>query len=734
MIRRALDEIVVDVITGTLTNLTVRGRENVPGYGPALVVANNVSYLDPFLIARALRRRAHLLVPECYRLHPDLRRFFDVVAAVPVPTGGSVAELHRIYAEAAAWLRDGQVVVMFPEGQISRTGNILPMTRGVEEVARSAGAPILPVHVDMPHPPTMRPGTARGILEHLFGGRIQATISFGERMASATDIAALRLRLKELEADAFAIRREVRSTLARTVVASVRRRWNAPAVADSTGRDLTYGRLLVGAFLLARYLGPDIRGDRVGILLPASVGACLANLAVALLGKVSVNLNFTASRDALLAAQSAAGVDTVITSRAFLERVDPPLPDHRVYLEDVRPALGRVRPAVAYLTLRFMPAFLLRKVTCLDDGDPDATATILFSSGSTGDPKGVMLSHANILANLASCRQLFHTRPDSCFLGSLPFFHAFGLTLTFWFPLSEGVRTVYHPNPMEGKEIGDLCERYGVTILVSTPAFASRYLGRVPAAKFGSLQFGFVGAERLGPQLAAAFRDRYGVDLYEGYGATECAPVVAGNVPAARGPGYHQRSRKAESIGHPIPGVAIRLVHPETGETVGVDTDGVLWVKGPNVMQGYLDDPERTNAVLRDGWYVTGDVVRMDRDGYLRITGRLSRFSKIAGEMVPHGKIEEIIQTYLGESEPVVGVTAVPSDSRGERIVVLHTVPVDPRLLASRMRSDGYPNLWVPRADGFVRVEELPLLPTGKLALGELHERALRHFGFEVPG
>lgn len=733
MISDLLDRVLVDVITGSLVNLRVEGHDHVPGYGPALVVANNVSYLDPFLIQRAIRRKARLLVPECYRLHPDLRRYFDVVGAVPVPTGGSVTELHRVYAQAASWLADGEVVVMFPEGQISRTGNILPMTRGVEEVARAANVPILPVHIDMPHPPSMHPGHGRGIREHLFRGRIPATVSFGRRLPPDSDIAAVRLRLKELEADAFALRDEVVSTLGRTAIGVIRRRWSAPAAADSTGREVTFGRLLVGAFLLARSVGPEIRGERVGILLPASVGACIANLAVALMGKQSVNVNFTSSREAIIAAQEAANVSTVITSRAFLERVDLPLPEHHIYLEDFRKEVGRWRPVVAYLALRFLPAFLIRKLTCQDDGDPEATATILFSSGSTGDPKGVVLSHRNILANLASCRQLFGTRPDDCFLGSLPFFHAFGLTLTFWFPLVEGIRTAYHPNPMEGREIGDLCEKYGVTILVSTPAFASRYIGRVPAAKFGSLRFGFVGAERLGPQLAAAFHEKYGVELYEGYGATECSPVVAGNVPPARGPGYHQRSRKAESIGHPIPGVAIRLVHPETGEEVGVDTDGVLWVKGPNVMQGYLDDPQRTAEVLRDGWYVTGDVVRMDRDGYLRITGRLSRFSKIGGEMVPHGKIEEILQTYLGEAEPVVGVTAVPSESRGEQIVVLHTVPIDPRLLAVRMRADGYPNLWVPRPDGYVQVEELPLLPTGKLALGTLRERALRHFGFEVP-
>ncbi len=721
--------------THRLVDLSTTGRKHVPSDRAVLLVANNVSYLDAFLIEHALGRRMRFLVPSCYRDIPDLAPFYDTIDSVSLPTVGTRAELRRVCDEAVASLRSGTSVCVFPEGQISRTGNLLPFRWPLDTMAAESGVEIVPVHVDMPVRPPLEPGVWRGILAMTRRMPLRAKVSFGQPLPAGTLLTAARPRIRGLEAAAYFDRPMLSKTLPGAFVDAARRCWARKAVADSLGRDLTYGKLVTGAWLMARWLRSRAPEETVGVLLPATAAGAIANVALSFLGKVAVNLNFTASREAMDVAIDRCEIRHVVTSRAFLEKATVDVPAELIYLEDMRRDVSPARLAVTFVRLtlvnllsRIVPG-LLHRTLLEGPQEPTALATVLFSSGSTGIPKGVMLSHRNILANIEAVQQVFRPEPDDCILGSLPLFHAFGLTVTMWLPLCGGHRVAFHPNPMEVKQIGDLCEKHRVTILVSTPAFCSKYTAKIPPDKFGGLRFGFVGAEALKLSLARTFRAKYGVDLFEGYGTTECAPVVAANLPPVRAPGVHQRASKPGSIGQPVPGVEVKVVHPETYEPLQNGQDGLLLVRGANVMLGYLKERERTAEVLRDGWYVTGDVVRLDDDGYLRITGRLSRFSKIGGEMVPHGKIEEIVQDYTEAEDLVVGVTAVPDAAKGERIVVVHAVELNPGEIAMRMRTDGYPNLWIPRTDSYVPVDALPMLPSGKLALGELAAIAERHFG-----
>ena len=317
-----------------------------------------------------------------------------------------------------------------------------------------------------------------------------------------------------------------------------------------------------------------------------------------------------------------------------------------------------------------------------------------------------------------------------CILGILPFFHSFGFTVTLMLPAALGVGVVYHPNPLDARAIGALVRQHGVTFLLATPTFLQAYVRRCLPEDFGSLQFVLAGAEKLPERVALAFEVTFGIRPLEGYGCTECAPVVTVNSRDFRAPGYRQVGGKRGKIGHPLPGVSVRVVDPDTMQPLPLGQPGLLLVQGPNVMKGYIGSPEKTAEVLRDGWYVTGDIAALDEDGFLTITDRLSRFSKIGGEMVPHIKVEEQLHELAGATEQVFVVTGVPDARKGERLVVLHTLTGDQlKHLLGKLSGIDLPNLWIPRPNQFFRVETLPHLGTGKLDLRKVRSLAVQLSG-----
>jgi acyl-[acyl-carrier-protein]-phospholipid O-acyltransferase/long-chain-fatty-acid--[acyl-carrier-protein] ligase len=285
-------------------------------------------------------------------------------------------------------------------------------------------------------------------------------------------------------------------------------------------------------------------------------------------------------------------------------------------------------------------------------------------------------------------------------------------------PAVNGIGVVYHPNPFDTGVIAQLVQNYRVTFLIATPTFLQTYMRRCPPESFGSLQYVLVGAEKLPERVALAFEDTFGIRPLEGYGCTECSPVVTVNGRDFRAPGFRQVAGRRGRIGHPLPGISVRIVDIDTGEPVPAGTAGMLLVKGPNVMRGYLGKPEKTGEVLRDGWYTTGDVAMMEEDGFLTITDRLSRFSKIAGEMVPHIRIEEKLHELANITEQVFAVTSLPDEKKGERIVVVTTLP-DAKLepVLDKLAKSDLPALWKPRPNQFFHVEALPVLGTGKIDL-----------------
>jgi acyl-[acyl-carrier-protein]-phospholipid O-acyltransferase/long-chain-fatty-acid--[acyl-carrier-protein] ligase len=727
----ALLRLLLVLLTHTFYRLKVIGREHVPAQGGALLVPNHVSFVDGLLIMASVDRQVRFVVDAEYFYFPLFRPFLEALQAIPISASGGPRVILRALRDAGRHLDEGELVCIFAEGQITRTGMLLPFRRGLERIIKGREASIIPVSLDRVWGSIF--SRARGRFVTKLPERVPypVTVSFGAAMPRETPIHEVRRTVHELGEAAATIRKAARRPLHHLFVREARRRPFNLAFADAATPRLTRIRALAGAIGLGRALRRRWLDQQfVAVLLPPSIGAALVNLAAALAGRTSVNLNYTAGRTGMESALRQTGARTVVTSRAFIERAKLELPQNvePIWLEEVAASVRGMRRLLALALAVAGPIRMLER-TCGATRRPtlDDVVTVIFSSGSTGDPKGVLLTHFNVDANVEAVAQVFHAQPRDRVLGILPLFHSFGY-LILWFATNHRMGVVFHPNPLDAGMIGSLVQRHRITLLVATPTFLQLYLRRCTPAQFGSLRIVLAGAEKLSERASQAFEDHFGIRPLEGYGTTECAPVIAVSSPDFRAPGFYQPGSRRGFVGQPLPGVSVRIVDPDSFENLPPDTPGMLLVKGPNIMQGYLGREDLTAEVMRDGWYVTGDIALMDEDGFIRITGRLSRFSKIGGEMVPHGRIEEALHEVAGISTQVFAVTAVPDARKGERLAVLHTLKEErlPEIL-SRLEGSGLPNLFIPRLDQFVKVEAIPLLGTGKLDL-----RAIRRIATEA--
>jgi acyl-[acyl-carrier-protein]-phospholipid O-acyltransferase/long-chain-fatty-acid--[acyl-carrier-protein] ligase len=654
--------------------------------------------------------------------------------------------LHSLHIASDA-LRNNEVVCIFAEGQITRTGQMLPFRRGLERIMKDVPVPIVPVNLDGVWGSIFSFARGRFLWKVPHHIPYDVTVSFGKPMPPTSTAIEVRAAVQELQAVAFEMRKPHMKTLDRAFVHTARLHPRQFFMADGKTPRVSFASALGKTVFIARRLRNQV-GDQpmIGMLIPPSVGGALANYALMLSGRVPVNLNYTAPNDVIASCAQQCGIDVVITSRAFLDRFpNMIIPGRTVLLEDAL-AAPRISEKLAALALAWLlPTGLLKRALGaqrIPREDPagehglpasdqraaaprggraarmDQLATVIFSSGSTGDPKGVLLTHFNIMSNISQVCQVFMLGGRDKILGILPFFHSFGFTAGLWLPAVHGVGVVFHPNPLDAQVIGALVEKYQVTFLVATPTFLQAYMRRCKPESFGSLQYVLVGAEKLQERVALAFEDQFGIRPLEGYGCTECSPIVAVNGKDFRAPGFRQVAARRGKIGHPLPGVSVKIVDIDTGQPVPPGTAGMLLVKGPNVMRGYLGKPEKTAEVLHDGWYTTGDIALMEEDGFLSITDRLSRFSKIGGEMVPHILIEEKLHELADSTEQVFAVTAVPDEKKGERIVVVHTLTAAQLApVLEKFAQCDLPALWKPKPSQFVHVDAIPILGTGKMDL-----------------
>jgi acyl-[acyl-carrier-protein]-phospholipid O-acyltransferase/long-chain-fatty-acid--[acyl-carrier-protein] ligase len=502
------------------------------------------------------------------------------------------------------------------------------------------------------------------------------------------------------------------------------------AFADSTGTSLTYGQTLLRALVLGRVLAREWgTAQHIGLFVPPTVPAAVANVSASLWGKIPVNLNYSASQAVVDSSIDQCGITHVLTSAKVLDRFKITPKGTLILLEDIPKKVRLTDKIWAAMVAKLVPLTAMGPfVRGLRNESLDATATVIFTSGSTGDPKGVVLSHRNILSNVRQVDEHVHLKPEEVLLGILPFFHAFGFTVTIWTALCLGKKVVYHFNPLESKMIGKLCEQHKVTLLVGTPTFMRFYLKNCEPRQFQSITHLILGAEKLKPELARDIEEGLHIEPLEGYGCTELSPVVAVNVPreVEMPDGRTIHGNRVGTVGQPVPGTSIKTVDPDTKADLPAGTEGMIAVKGPQVMGGYLNQPEATAKVLQNGWYFTGDLGYVDADGFLKVTDRLSRFSKIAGEMVPHMGVESAIMEAAGVDEHHLAVTGIPDPKHGERLCVLFTdLGISPAELQKRLAASPCPKVWIPSPRDFIQVEEIPITSTGKVNLRQVKEIAL---------
>ncbi|MEO7931683.1 MAG: AMP-binding protein [Chthoniobacterales bacterium] len=703
--------------------VTIQGLGNLPRTGGVLLVPNHLTYVDAVVLQLACPRPVRFLVHRTIYDIPALNLVFRWIKAIPI------SETHAKDAIrlASEKLTAGEVVCIFPEGELSRSGTLLKLKKGFELIARRAGTPVVPVWLDRLW------GSIFSFKGGLFFRKMPTripypvTVSFDVPIpAEKADVAHVRERLLILGEAAYQARKELRGHLGRACIAGLKRKMGDVSVIDGSNHStLTRGMLLAVGIALSRHLKRRYPASRIAIVLPPSKGAVVANLATMLADKVPVNLNLTAGRASLESAIARGEIEVAITARLVQRKFEqipwPKDPRKVIYLEELLPKL---KPQIIFWRIfaAILPTRFLAWCIDLPAIGDHREAVLLFTSGSSGEPKGVALSHRNLLANVAQFSSMLNLAPRSTILASLPFFHSFGCTVTLWYPLIEGLRSVTFPSPLETAKNIELIEKYRVNLLVSTPTFLRGYIRKAKPEQLRSIELLVTGAEKLPSELATAFEAALGLPVLQGYGLTETSPAVSTNLhdPKPSRPGDSiQPSNRPGSVGKLLAGQAIRITDPETDAPLSLHDTGMLWIKGPNIFSGYLNDPVRSAEVLTpDGWFRTGDLARMDDDGFLFIEGRLSRFSKIGGEMVPHETVESTIAGTLdidpsGDRKLAIG--SIPDEVKGEALVLLTTVPIDASELRKRLNDAGIPNLWIPKI--ISQVEKIPVLSTGKLDL-----------------
>src|SRR5262245_2404976 len=590
--------------------LRVYGRDNLPRHGGALLVPNHISWIDGILLMLTSSRPIRMIAwAPNIEARPWIKRMAKVFGAIPIDPlkPKMIVTAFRTAREA---LQQGDLVCIFPEGGLTRTGQVQAFTPGLMKILEGSDAPVIPIYL-------------QGLWGSIFSFKGEkffwkwpeklpypVSVHFGVPIRHADDVFAIRQAVLELGSKATQQSMKSTTTVTQDFIRLCKRRKRQPKIADSTGAKLTGGDTLLRALivrrLLRRILAPDER--YIGLLLPPSVPGFLGNMALALDCRISANLNYTVSSEVMNACIKQAGIRHVITSRRFMEKMDFQLDAKLIYLEDLKDQPTAADKAICYLQSYFLPAAVIDAVLGLKKVHPDDVLTVIFTSGSTGVPKGVMLTYANVGSNVTAIDQVVHLRDTDVLIGILPFFHSFGHTITVWGVASLDIQGAYHFTPLSAKQVGKLAAEHKGTILLATPTFLRMYVRGCEPRDFSTLDVVVSGAEKLPKELSDEFEKKFGVRPVEGYGTTELSPLVSVNIPPSRSINNFQTDRKEGTVGRPVPGVTAKITDLDTGEELSAGKPGMLWIGGPNVMKGYLDQPEKTAEVLDRGWYKTGDV------------------------------------------------------------------------------------------------------------------------------
>lgn len=720
-----------------LYKIDVIGFERLPKTGGVLLLGNHISWIDWAMIQIACPRPVRFVmlrsIYEQWYLKPVLKFF----GTIPISSGNSKESLEQVNAR----LKAGEVVCLFPEGAISRTGSLGLFHTGYERAVEGVEGSIVPFYLhglwgsslSRANSEKLRRNTARGL-------RRGVTVCFGSPQSMQIKAVELKQKIFELSYEAWELQADHFDPLPLSWIRTAHDQLHHEAVIDSSGVVFTSAKLLAVTTAFAQKI--KTHQTCAGLLLPASSAAVIANMALLLNGKVPVNLNYSTSPAAVQAGIKNAGIDTVFASEKFLQKLQQRGIDTEamlqgttvVMLEQLKDELSKPFLMFAWAMVYLLPARLYYTVF----GKPVSVqdpAAILFSSGSEGMPKGIVLSHRNIMSNIKQISAVLKTRDDDVVMGALPPFHSFGLTVTTFMPLVEGVTVVCHPDPTDVLNIAKAVCRHEVTVMCATATFLRLYTRnkKVQPLMLDSLRVVVAGAEKLPADVRQEFRDKFNKEIYEGYGATETTPVASVNMPDQldQNDWRVQTGQKIGTVGMPLPGCAFRIVDPVSMATLPTGEDGLILISGTQVMLGYFNDPEKTAAAIveLDGrrWYKSGDKGHLDADGFLTIVDRYSRFAKIGGEMISLGAVEsEARKVISGEDIELVAVS-LPDEKKGEQIVLLTTAVIDTDSLRKLLLEQACNPLMIPSS--VYKVDAVPKLGSGKTDFSTAKKLALEKAG-----
>ena len=733
---QSLVRIFVTFLFASRYRVRVQNIKHIPEEGGVLLLGNHISWIDWAVIQIASPRPVHfVMTKDIYELW-YLRWFFDLFGVIPIQSGPTSRESLNSVADL---LNDGKVVCLFPEGTLTKTGHLAEFRKGYERACELANddVKIVPFYIrglwgsQFSRSSEELKKTPKGLFREII-------VAFGEPLQKDTKADTLKRRVFDISVHSWQEYVQTLPSLAKSWVDTVKRIGNKLSIVDTQGVKLTGFRALSAALAFSRRIAWNSKDKNIGILLPTSAGAVLTNMACLLAGKTLVNLNFSASISALKSAVHQADIKSIYTSKKFIAKLNSKGIDVSaildttkvIYVEELKENISTFEMLITLIGVKVLPAFILKQVFCKNI-NPQQTAAILFSSGSEGDPKGIKLSHQNINANLKQISDVLNMQSDDVILASLPLFHAFGLTVTQFMPLIEGIPLVCHPDPTDAVNIAKASAKYKATIMFGTSTFLRLFNKnkKVHPLMFTSLRLVVAGAEKLNPEVRKAFQMKFNKPVYEGYGATETTPVASVNLPDCLDVSYWklQLGNKQGTVGMPLPGTSIKIVDPETWQELPSNQDGMILIGGLQVMQEYLNNPEKTQEVIREEngirWYVTGDKGHLDDDGFLTIIDRYSRFAKLGGEMVSLSMVEaQIIHEIASEDFEICAIN-IQDERKGEKIVALVNQEIDKSKLSKTLLAQGHNALSIP--DEFILVESIPKLGSGKTNFSEAKKLAI---------
>lgn len=715
-------------------SVSVEGMKNIPEEKGVLLLGNHVSWMDWAIVQIACPRPIHFVMAKSIYDRWYLKSILRFFGCIPIAPGSSSQEALE---KVATLLNDGQVVCLFPEGTLSRTGHLVEFKRGFERACELASDDVQIVPFYLRGLWGSQLSFAQGNLKQSAGAgvRREIIVGFGQPLPKNIDAASLKQKIFDLSTHTWQAYAGDLQSLASGCVAGLKRAGTKTVVVDSENVSYSGAKILAASNLCATKMKQS-NGKAIGLLLPMSPAALIANVASQMANKPAVNLNYTSSQKALLAAIKASGVKHVYTSKKFLHKLSERGFDFHgldtdfefIYMEELFASFGKFRSFASYFAARCLPASYFQARFGYGNRT-EGNACLLFSSGSESTPKGIQLSHRNIMANIKQISEVLDPQKDEVLMASLPPFHALGLTVCMFMPLVEGIKFVCQPDTTNAKSTAKLIAKNKATMLFGSSTLLRLYIQdkSIEPLMLKSLRMVIAGAEKLRETVAQGFKLKFGLEILEGYGATETSPVASVNIPnqlsadAVR----VQRGSRPGSVGMPLPGTSFKIVDPDTQQDLKTDEEGMVLISGPQVMAGYLNDPEKTTSVMHESdginWYVTGDKGRIDEDGFLWIVDRYSRFAKVGGEMISLGSVETLIQKALDQASHAdeslstdieILVTTNSSEKKGEGIVLLSTAAIDLVDLRKRMLELGATAMMLPSKT--IEVDNLPKLGSGK--------------------